>query len=86
MYMQDDIYKQSIIDYLKYNYRYELIILLHRILNQKQIEYNQLDEYEKAMYDYREICFLEQEIELIYKRFCVLQNDLSDDLDKKENE
>lgn len=83
MYMQDDIYKQSIINYLEYNYMYELIVLLHRILNQKQIEYNQLDEYEKAMYDYREICFLEQEIELIYKRFCVLQNDLSDDLNKE---
>lgn len=78
-----DIYKQSIINYLKYNYMYELIILLHRLLREKEIEYNQLDEYEKAMYDYKEICFLEQEIELIYKRLCVLQNDLSDDLNKE---
>lgn len=81
---QDTIYKQNIIYYLRKNYLHELIILLHRLLTKKEIEYNSLDEYEKAMYDYKEICFLEQEIELIYKRLCVLQNDLSDDLNKEK--
>jgi len=78
-----DIYKQNIIYYLRKNYLHELIILLHCLLTKKEIEYNQLDEYEKAMYDYKEICFLEQEIELIYKRLCVLSEDLSNDLNKE---
>lgn len=82
--IQDTIYKQNIIYFLRSNYMYELIVLLNRLLREKEIEYNQLDEYEKAMYDYKEICFLEQEIELIYKRLCVLQNDLSNDLDKEK--
>jgi hypothetical protein len=83
MYTQDTIYKQNIIYHLQKNYIHELIVLLHRLLRKKELEYNSLNEYEKAMYDYKEICFLEQEIELIYKRLCVLSNDLSNDLNKE---
>jgi hypothetical protein len=79
-----DIYKQSIINYLKYNYMYELIILLHRLLREKEIEYNQLDEYDKAIYDYKEICFLKKEIDLIYERVCVLSNNLSNNIKEGE--
>lgn len=82
--MQDNIYKQNIINFLRDNYIKELIVLLHRLLREKEIEYNSLDEYEKAMYDYKEICFLEQEIELIYKRVCVLSNDLSNEIKEGE--
>lgn len=79
-----DIYKQSIINYLKYNYIHELIVLLNHLLNNKQIEYNLLNEYDKAMYDYREICFLKKEIDLIYERVCVLSNDLSNNIKEGE--
>jgi len=38
------------------------------------------------MYDFEEICFLKKEIDLIYERICLLSKDLSNDLNKKENE
>lgn len=82
--IQENIYKQNIINFLRKNYTHELIVLLHRLLRKKEIEYNSLDEYEKAMYDYKEICFLEQEIELIYKRLCVLSEDLSNNIKEGE--
>ena len=82
--MQDTIYKQSIINFLRKNYTHELIVLLHRLLRKKELEYNSLNEYDKAMYDYKEICFLEQEIELIYKRLCVLSKDLSNNIKEGE--
>jgi len=81
-----DIYKQKIIHHLRSNYIHELIILLHRLLKEKEIEYNHLDDYNKLLYDYKEICFLKKEIDSIYERLCVLSKDLSNDLDKKENE
>jgi hypothetical protein len=84
--MQDKIYKQNILYYLRKNYLHELIILLHYLLNNKENEYDKLDEYEKAIYDFEEICFLKKEIDLIYERICVLSKDLSNDLDEKENE
>ena len=84
MYTQDTIYKQSIINYLKDNYIHELIILLHHLLNEKQNDYNKLNEYDKAIYDYQEICFLKKEIDLIYERVCVLSKDLSNNIKEGE--
>lgn len=84
MHTQDTIYKQSIINYLQSNYIHELIVLLHRLLNNKQNDYNKLNEYDKAMYDYKEICFLKKEIDLIYERVCVLSNDLSNEIKEGE--
>ena len=83
MHTQDTIYKQNIIYHLQKNYIHELIVLLHRLLKEKEIEYNRLDDYDKVLYDYKEICFLKKEIDSIYERLCVLSNNLSDDLNKE---
>lgn len=84
MYTQDMIYKQNIIYFLRSNYIHELIVLLHHLLNEKQNDYNKLNEYDKAMYDYQEICFLKKEIDLIYERVCVLSKDLSNNIKEGE--